>query len=249
MILKVTVLIVAICGSAGIAVFGLIRWMRNTNSTKYNSIWLTLIIGGTLSSVSFSVYGVMQASKKLFQQAEKGQELLVEQLESIIHREVDTIRYSYRQIEYLKTLHADTVVETLPDFYFTEFGEFDWWRYPLIYPYGLHSIDHENYAFLKDERGVSANHLLFQESSSLDLQNITSFAFDNKLFLCAMSSETRINDEENFGILIFATGEVMKFTDRRAMLDKAVEFGFFEQARFLTVKEYGALFASKIKID
>ena len=140
---------------------------------------------------------------------------------------------SSSQVQILKSyVSTEKQKGILPDFY-TYFGFRDWWRFPLVYPYGIHAVETLDEGILKDERLVVDFEEAWQESDSI-LGNIQSFTFDRKYFLAVT--------DENFVLFNFDTQEVNSFSTIQELIDEAESLNFDGNMKFLTLREYDDLF-------
>jgi hypothetical protein len=122
--------------------------------------------------------------------------------------------------------------EISPDFY-THFGFRGWWRFPLVYPYGIHAVETLDEGILKDERQVVDYEKAWQESDSI-LSNIQSFTFDRNYLLAVT--------DQNFVLFNFDTQEINLFNTMQELTNEAESLNFAGNMKFVTLREYDDLF-------
>ena len=128
----------------------------------------------------------------------------------------------------------------LPKDYFTDFGFRDWYRWPLIYPYSINSIDTREDGFLLIERGFKFVEGNQNEMDRIDLGRIKEFAFNEKA-LIARTGE-RQGKIIDFELFIFKTEEIRKFKSFSSMLKDAKECGFKQSDTLISLEQYNLIF-------
>jgi hypothetical protein len=143
------------------------------------------------------------------------------------------------QVELLKSYVSEEVLSKANPTYYTYFGFRDWWRFPLVYPYSIHTIDEVDHGCLYDESKVKnyedINH---QELVDMDICEITHLTLDKNYLLLQVEKE----DGLKFIMFNFSTAEKAVFNAKDEMLAKAKELGFAGKPELMTLRAYDDLF-------
>jgi len=134
-------------------------------------------------------------------------------------------------IDYLENCVSDEYEEIPNDFY-TYTGFRDWWRWPLVYPYSIHTID------IKYSEGI-----LYDESaqdnikdpnnggySFSELSGIDEFNFDCNFLL--------IKSRSKYYLFSFYTNEIEEFREESELLNAAEQVGYNAEKQLMTIEEY-----------
>jgi hypothetical protein len=137
-----------------------------------------------------------------------------------------------KHIEKLKSYVAPDVLRTVPDEFYSHPGFRDWYRFPLVYPYSVHTIDDL-------ERGYVYRHSTGQriangEEERLQITNLTHLAFDGRLLVARVDPNPRppfrgagdTLEPVYWIVLKFETGALEEFASQSDAVTNAEEQGF-----------------------
>jgi hypothetical protein len=167
--------------------------------------WLICIFVGLLvliCSVVFFVTKAVEKATEIGKNMESKFEKTMEQFEEL----QDSTDFHYNAlntnitIKVLKSYEkADSTA--VPEEFYVYFGFRDYYRMPLTYPYALHCVDALEKASLFNEKKVSNFNTSDNGEIDCNLNNITEFAFDDKM-LIAKQTEGELGKGNN-SYLIF----------------------------------------------
>jgi hypothetical protein len=147
------------------------------------------------------------------------------------------------QIQLLRSYVPPDVLATINPEYYTYFGFRDWWRFPLVYPYSIHTIDMVDWGFLYDDSRVVDYRSGTDASTSTGISGIRQLALDRNYLLLKTQKELWKEDSEiQFVIFKFSTQEKWTFDSEDRMFEKVKSLGFQGDLRLMTLREYDALF-------
>jgi hypothetical protein len=137
------------------------------------------------------------------------------------------------QIQLLKDYVPTNERNSINPHFYTYFGFRDWYRFPLVYPYGIHALETLDKGILKNESQVVDFEKAWQNSDSI-LSNIQSFTFDKNYFLAAT--------DDDFVLFNFDTQEINSFGTMQELTIEAKRQNFTGSMKFMTLSEYDDLF-------
>ena len=149
---------------------------------------------------------------------------------------------SKNQIDYLKSLTPDSLKDKIPTSYYHYFGFRDWYRYPLIYPYSLTSVDVVNYASLSDERNVVDISDSNDGEIGLGLNGITALSFDQRLLLVKTEDFYHLDALPSYFLFHFDSQKIEQFDDLEGLIDRANQLKFNGSDTLMTMEDYSLLF-------
>jgi hypothetical protein len=128
----------------------------------------------------------------------------------------------------------------VPQEYYNDRGEFDFWRFPLVYPYYIGCIDIRNYGRIysyKDKETYIESGSLFPVTDYFD-----KFIFDNAYLVASKCKSPFDSDDvkiiEEYLILSFNDGSIKKIKGLNVLKNKLKEIKFSGDTTFMTIKEY-----------
>lgn len=137
-----------------------------------------------------------------------------------------------KHIEKLRSYVAPDVLRTVPDEFYSHPGFRDWYRFPLVYPYSVHTIDDL-------QRGYVCRHSTGQriddgEEEQLQIEDLTHLAFDGRLVVARVDPNPSppFRDAGDtlqpvcWIVLKFETGAIEKFASEADAVTSAKEQGF-----------------------
>jgi len=151
------------------------------------------------------------------------------------------------QIELLKSyVSGEALSKANPDYY-AFFGFRDWWRFPLVYPYSIHTIDEVNYGCLYDERNITDyDDINNQVIIDMGICEITHLTLDKDYLLLQVEEGDRFGASQAVGpefiIFNFNTAEKTTFNSKDELLAEAKKLGFGGKLELMTLREYDNLF-------
>lgn len=147
------------------------------------------------------------------------------------------------QVELLKSYAPEETLPTINPNYYTYFGFRDWWRFPLVYPYSIHTIDTVNYGRLYDESKLTNyDDINNQELTDMDIDDITHLALDRRYLLLRTETEIREVLEVKYILFEFSTAEKTVFDSEAALFEAAKALDFEGDLQLVTLNDYNVLF-------
>lgn len=150
-----------------------------------------------------------------------------------------------RQEEQRKREHIERIKEMVPaarrdqvpaDFY-TYPGFRDWWRFPLVYPYSIHSIDSLEDGNLCRHNGTSR---IADGGESSVMEDITHLSFDADLLLVrravTVTGDGAPRRKFVYVVFAFETGQKAEFDTEKALWAEATKRGFKGEKQLKTVE-------------
>jgi hypothetical protein len=138
----------------------------------------------------------------------------------------------------------DATLATVNPQYYTYFGFRDWWRFPLVYPYSIHTIDMVDLGWLYDESKVTDFVDGIDASENMGIEGITHLALDKDYLLMRVeTSDNMRNKQVRFIIFNFNTRVKLVFDSESEMFERAKELNFKSKLELMTLREYDALFS------
>jgi len=122
--------------------------------------------------------------------------------------------------------------EEIPSDFYTYTGFRDWWRWPLVYPYSIYSIDTKySKGILYDE---SAQESIKDPNNSgysfSKLSAIEEFSFDCNFLL--------VKNESKYYLFSFNTQEIEISQDEKGLFNKAKQAGYSGEKELMDLEEY-----------
>ena len=146
-----------------------------------------------------------------------------------------------RYLDSLKIYEPKKYKGQVPKDFYTYFGAFDWYRYPLVYPYSICCVDVTDYGNIFSDEGVND---LENASGHIPLAfDFDKFIFNDKYFIGKKSKGFNSNDttkfEKEYFIFSFQNGSKKEIKDKVILKEKMKEIGFNRDTVFMTINEYG----------
>ena len=130
---------------------------------------------------------------------------------------------------------------TVPKAFYTNRGAFDWWRFPLVYPYSIGCIDVTEYGTIYSDKDKTN----YDEGGSMQPLSdyFNKFMFDKSYFVATRVKSPFDSDTvkfvDEYFIFSFSNGtsEAVKGADN--LRKKLKEIKFSGDTTFITIKDYG----------
>ncbi|MBN2002221.1 MAG: hypothetical protein JXA21_02590 [Anaerolineae bacterium] len=147
------------------------------------------------------------------------------------------------QIELLKSYVPEETLPTINPKYYTYFGFRDWWRFPLVYPYSIHSIDVVDYGRLYDEsKVIDYSDINHQELTAVGVNDITHLALDRRYLLVRTETEVQETLDVKYVLFEFSTAQKTVFDSEEALFEAARALNFEGELKLITLNDYNVLF-------
>jgi hypothetical protein len=171
------------------AIFFIIR-LANNHPKKWN--WLVLVLIALVILVS----SIFLFVRKIVRKAKVGQNFEKQIEESFAKMDtLSSFHYSLLDsnatVRILRSYEAENSSEKVPDEFYTYLGFHDYYRMPLRYPFSLHCIDVLETASLFNEKYVVNYDVSDNGEIDCQVNDITGFAFDNKILIAKQTSDTK----------------------------------------------------------
>ncbi len=129
----------------------------------------------------------------------------------------------------------------VPEYFYTEYGYYDWWRFPLVYPYAIYCIDVLDRGQVANDSGKTD----FSNGSSVNAvsQYFEKFMFDADYFVGEGPGDPgSVEKAGGFFIINFQNGKTENIENRVALMKRLDELGFMGERDFITVRKYSGGF-------
>jgi len=147
------------------------------------------------------------------------------------------------QVELLKSYVPAKTLPAINPGYYTYFGFRDWWRFPLVYPYSIHTIDTVNYGRLLDEsKVVNYDDINHQELIGTGVDAITHLALDRRYLLLRTEVGTQETADVQYILFEFSTAKQTTFDSEETLFEAAKALNFEGELSLITLSDYDALF-------
>ena len=128
-----------------------------------------------------------------------------------------------------------------PDAFYNDYGYYDWWRFPLVYPYSIYCIDVLDGGQVANDSGKTS----FENGGLVNTISdyFDRFTFDANYFIGISAAAPGSNNSAGeYFMISFQSGKTEKFKDREAMMKKLDEIGFTGSREFISVRNYSGRF-------
>ncbi|MCX8533887.1 hypothetical protein [Chryseobacterium luquanense] len=125
--------------------------------------------------------------------------------------------------------------------YYTYPGIFDWWRYPLVYPYAIQCIESNDKGHLVNDLNVNYNK---GGGERVTIGEFDQFIFDKNYFI---GQNVKANDKviEEYFIFKFSDASIKKIQGIKNLQKQLEKIKFGKEIKFISIKEYGNLIYPK----
>ena len=141
----------------------------------------------------------------------------------------------------IKSFEPNIYKGIVPKEYYTNRGELDWWRFPLVFPYSIGCIDVTEYGAIYNDK----NKTNFGEEGSVQPLTVyfNKFTFDKSYFVASrykspFDADT-VNFVDQFFIFSFSSGTSKEIKGIDNLRKKLKEIKFSGDTSFMTINEYG----------
>lgn len=120
-------------------------------------------------------------------------------------------------------------------------GIFDWWRYPLVYPYAIQCIESNDKGHLVNDLNVNYNS---GGGTKVTMGEFDKFIFDKNYFI---GQNVKANNEiiEEYFIFKFSDASIKKVQGTKNLKKQLKKVKFMKEIKFISIKEYGNLIYPK----
>ncbi|RTQ46243.1 hypothetical protein EJV47_22195 [Hymenobacter gummosus] len=128
----------------------------------------------------------------------------------------------------------------VPQPYYTDRGAFDYWRYPLVYPYAIHCVDTNDYGSVCSEKGK----VNYDEGGNYQLLTayFDKFTFDAHHLVarrCKTPFDSDTADVANhYFIFSFADGKSKDVRGLDSLRQELKHLGFRGDTALMTIRQY-----------
>jgi len=129
----------------------------------------------------------------------------------------------------------------VPKEFYTNRGAFDWWRFPLVYPYSIGCIDVTEYGTIYSDKDKTN----YDEGGSVQpiSDYFDKFTFD-KSYLIASKFKSPFDSDtvkiiDQYFIFSFSSGTSKEIKGIDNLRKKLKEIRFSGDTTFMTIKDYG----------
>ncbi|MFK7786554.1 MAG: hypothetical protein AB8B56_15645 [Crocinitomicaceae bacterium] len=135
-------------------------------------------------------------------------------------------------------LDLSRVGDEIPGDYLTHFGFRDWYRWPLVFPYSLNSIDSQDDGFICDER-LAENISGSQKGiDQIYLGDIKKFTFNAEVLI----AETGDKGSKKYKMLRFSDKKITNYASSFELFEASDEYDDMIMDSLITLREYSLLF-------
>lgn len=147
-------------------------------------------------------------------------------------------------IDKLKSYVPADVLPTVPEDFYTYPGFRDWWRFPLVYPYSIHTIDDlERGRLCRHSRGQRIAHA---EEKHLQIADLTHLTFDGSFMIARVDSNPPppfrhagdALEPASWIVFRFETGTFDRFASEAEAISSAKEQGFAGSTKLESVETH-----------
>lgn len=124
------------------------------------------------------------------------------------------------------------------DNYFTYFGFRDWYRWPLVYPYSLNSVDIRDDGFICDESKAKDITSAQDGIDQISLGDIKRFNFNKEILI----AETGDEHPNTFKLFHFKTKKISSFKTLEDLQIASRQHGILISDSLLTLEDYSLIF-------
>lgn len=144
-------------------------------------------------------------------------------------------------IDSLKKLEPSEYKGKISEKYYTYPGIFDWWRYPLVYPYAIQCIESNDKGHLVNDLNVN-----YDKGGGVKLTTgeFDKFIFDKNYFIGQSVKANNVTMEEYF-IFKFSDASIKKIEGTKNLEKQLKKIKFGKAIKFISIKEYGNLIYPK----
>jgi hypothetical protein len=140
----------------------------------------------------------------------------------------------------LKSYEPAIYKGTVPEQFYINRGAYDWWRFPLVYPYSIGCIDVTEYGCIYSDKGKT------DYDAGGSIQPVTDyfdkFIFDKSYFVGCRCKGPFSNDTakyfEQYFIFPFSNGVSKEISGKQDLIKKLEEIKFIGDTAFITIKDF-----------
>jgi hypothetical protein len=143
-------------------------------------------------------------------------------------------------LDTLKSYEPAIYKGTVPKAFYTHRGIYDWWRFPLVYPYAINCVDETVYGGICSEKGKTD----FDAGGGVQLLTpyFDKFIFDRSYFVGSKCKTDFDKDQtpyfEQYFIFSFSKGSIKKVSGKDSLYKQLKEMKFSGDTTFMTIREF-----------
>ena len=203
--------------------------------SKYKKIFLGIGITGLIVFVFITT----QFISKVYTKIEKG---LNEVNKKSEEREKISKEKTEQQLRLLKAYEPEIYKGQIPEDYYTYYGFYDWWRFPLVYPYSISCIDILDAGTLDND--LEKTDIKKGGLSPIFTPWFDTFIFDKNYFIGHII-EDRFNsnnkDTHTYFLLSFSDSQ-QSIISEEELKNKLSEIKFSGDTTFISIRDYSEKF-------
>jgi hypothetical protein len=143
-------------------------------------------------------------------------------------------------VKFLKSYEPKSYKGRIPQQFYTNRGSFDWWRFPLIYPYSIGCIDVTEYGAIYSDEGRTN----YEGGSRYPLTSCFDKLILDKNYLVGTRfkdpfSNDTTNYSEQYYIFSFHDGTTKNVIGKQNLEKELRDIKFSGDTTFMKIKEYG----------
>ena len=143
-------------------------------------------------------------------------------------------------IDLVKSYEPEKYAGKVPKEFYTNRGFYDWWRFPLVYPYSIGCVDVKDYGSLYSDEGKTD----FNKGESIQplTDYFDEFIFDGNYFV-AKKCKTPFDSDtlkiiDQYFIFSFSNGVIKSISGKENLKTELKEKKFSGDITFITIREY-----------
>ena len=122
--------------------------------------------------------------------------------------------------------------------YFYYFGFRDWYRWPLVYPYSLNSVDIKDNGFICDESKAKDITSSQDGIDQISLGDIKRFSFNKEILI----AETGDEHPNTYKLFNFKNKKISSFNSLKDLQNESLKYGQLISDTLVTLEDYGLFF-------
>lgn len=225
-------------------IFGIIAFANNKpNKFTWLTVFLCSIIGLLICIFTF-VKKTVNAVENLAENAMGQFESFGDSLSKLESVDQHQAYSNSAQIQLLKSYLDPAVLNNEPEEFYSYLGFKDYYRYPLRYPFSIHSNFEQTNGELFNEKNVSR----FDENDNgeiyIDIDNINKIAFDKNYLLIEQSLTSTRTDKiiYHYVLFDFNTEKKEEAKTLQNLVELAKQKGYAGSDTLMTLQQYYSLF-------
>ncbi|PZR13166.1 MAG: hypothetical protein DI539_19440 [Flavobacterium psychrophilum] len=144
-------------------------------------------------------------------------------------------------LDTLKSYEPSIYKGTVPKAFYTHRGIYDWWRFPLVYPYAILCIDVTEYGSICNDKSKTD----YDAGGGAEVVSpeFDKFIFDRSYFIGSKFKTPFDKDQtpyfEQYFIFSFSKGSIKEVSGKGNLYKLLKEMKFSGDTAFMTINEFG----------